>query len=229
MRQYYIIIVAAGSGSRYGSDVPKQFLNLAGQPVVAHAIAAFRRALPCGKVLLVLSPDGAEYWRELCRVHGIDSPEIVIGGATRTASVSNALAAVRAAGCKPDDIVMIHDGARPLVSDALILRVADAVASGSCRAAVPGYAPSDSLVHITAAGAIQPVLRDDYRLVQTPQTFQAASLFKAYDGLGERTFTDDLSAVIAATSATVRVVEGERTNIKITHPGDLDVAQLYLK
>lgn len=227
MRQHYIIIVAAGSGSRFGSDVPKQFLPLAGKPVVAHAITAFRRALPCGKVLLVLSPEGREYWASLCIEYGIESPQIVTGGSTRTESVGNALAAVKACGCRPEDVVMIHDGARPLISGELIRRVAQAVTSGSCQAAVPGYAPSDSLVHIE--NTVEPVLRDDYRLVQTPQAFEAEYLFKAYDSLGDRAFTDDLSAVIAAAQATVRIVDGERTNIKITHPGDLDVAQLYLK
>ena len=221
--------MAAGSGSRFGSDVPKQFLPLAGLPVLAHAIATFRRALPCGKVLLVLSPDGAEHWRQLCEVHGIDSPQIVIGGATRTQSVSNALGAVRDAGCRPTDVVMIHDGARPLVTEQLIRNVSGAIVSGSCQAAVPGYAPSDSLVHIAADGTVEPVLRDDYCVVQTPQAFRADCLFAAYDSLGSRTFTDDLSAVIAASDATVRVVDGERSNIKITHPGDLDVALLHMK
>lgn len=148
----YTIIVAAGSGSRFGSDVPKQFLPLCGKPVVMHAIDTFREAFPRGKVLLVLSADAMEYWHELCRQYDFESPETVCGGATRTESVHNALRQIKATGCRETDVILIHDGARPLVTAGLAARVASAPDPVNFQAIVPGYSPSDSMVRVDSGG-----------------------------------------------------------------------------
>ncbi len=110
MATTYVIIVAAGSGSRFGSEIPKQFLDLQGKPVVAHAVDAFRNALPDAEIRLVLSEEMIPLWNGLCAEHGFESPIIVPGGATRWESVKNALSSLSEAPASAT--VMIHDGAR---------------------------------------------------------------------------------------------------------------------
>ena len=123
MPEQIVIIVAAGTGSRFGTEMPKQFLPLCGTPVVAHAINAFREALGAdSRILLVLSEPMIPLWRRLCADYAISSPEIVTGGATRWESVRNAIAALGEAS--PSATVLIHDGARPLVTPEVIRRAA---------------------------------------------------------------------------------------------------------
>ena len=217
------VIVAAGSGQRYGSRLPKQFCPLAGRPVLMHTVTAMRRALPGARVVLVLSPAMTDYWRELCRSHNFDSPEVVTGGATRWESVSNAVTAC--APYAPGSIVLVHDGARPVVPAGVVRGVVDGARNHG--AAIPAVPVTDSLRHLNADGTSQPVDRAQFRAVQTPQGFDAALLLRAYRLPYSPAFTDDASVVAAAGSSVV-IVPGSPLNIKITNPGDIDVAALYL-
>lgn len=213
------IVVAAGSGSRFGAELPKQFCQMNGIPVVMHAINALRSS-NTGKVVIVLSEDMAGLWGDLCAQYGYDSPEIAFGGATRWQSVKNA---IEAFGDKAD-IISVHDGARPLLSSALIGRLMDAVQQDN-PAVVPVVPVTDSLRQISAEGSNCAVERKVFRAVQTPQVFDGALLRRAYSEPESPLFTDDAS-VVESIGAEIFLVEGEPANMKITHPLDLAVAEL---
>ena len=208
----WTVVVAAGSGTRFGGD--KQLADLSGMAVLARAVVSAAAASD-GVVVVVSAERRTEVSGVLSAVGGVEA--IVDGGATRSASVRCGLAAV------PDDagVVLVHDGARPLATPGLFRRVADAVLAGA-DAVVPGVPVTDSLR--TAGGGV--VARDGVIAVQTPQGFNADSLRAAHAGGGEA--SDDATLVEASGGAVV-VVEGEPANLKITRPADLDLARLELE
>lgn len=214
-----VIIVAAGSGSRYGAALPKQFCLLEGRPVLMHTIDGLRRALPQARFVLVLSAAMTDYWQQLCDADGFASPPVVAGGATRWESVRNALPTVA-----DSDIVLVHDGARPVVDAAMVARVVDgAVCAG---AAIPVVTVTDSLRCRTPDGT-RAVDRSRFVAVQTPQGFDTSVLEAAYAQPFSPAFTDDAS-VVEAYGHDVTTVDGDVHNIKITNPGDIDVARIYM-
>ena len=208
----WTVVVAAGSGTRFGGD--KQLADLSGMAVLARAVVSAAAASD-GVVVVVSAERRTEVSGVLSAVGGVEA--IVDGGATRSASVRCGLAAV------PDDagVVLVHDGARPLATPGLFRRVADAVLAGA-DAVVPGVPVTDSLR--TAGGGV--VARDGVIAVQTPQGFNADSLRAAHAGGGE---ASDDATLVEASGGTVVVVEGEPANLKITRPGDLDLARLELE
>lgn len=212
----YAIIVAGGKGLRMGGDVPKQFLPINGKPILMHTIEAFRKALDGIEIILVLPADQHEYWQKLCQDYNFCSPELIAkGGETRFHSVKNGLALL------PDDedaVVGIHDGVRPFVSKETIQRCYAAAAGG--RAVVPVVPVVETIRQILPDGKSITRPRDEYRLVQTPQTFPLVMLKKAYEQSYSETFTDDAS-VVEAMGEEILMVEGNRENIKITTPSDL--------
>ena len=204
------IIVAAGSGRRMGGELPKQFVEVCGEPILMRTIRNF--SYLTGELVVVLSADWVEYWRQLCRDKGFEVRHTVVeGGAERSDSVRRGLAALGDA-----EVVLVQDGVRPFASRALIDRVVEAAARRG--AAVPAIEVTDTIR--TVGG--QTVDRSELRAVQTPQGFSKALLEQAYQS--EVRTTDDAQAVEAA-GGTVELVEGERTNIKITTPFDLKIAQ----
>ncbi len=215
MASTHIIIVAAGSGSRFGGPLPKQFCNLGGRPVLMHTVDAFRRALPGAGITLVLSQDGSDIWRGLCDTHGFDSPAVVIGGTTRYRSVCNAIATLSAA----------LDGARPFPPAALLRDFQDLLAGNYCGL-IPAVPVTDSLRTVTADGN-RAVDRSEFRAVQTPQIFRAASFLDAYRQVSGSLFTDDAS-VLDACGMPLMLAQGSSRNIKITNPGDIALAEYYL-
>lgn len=216
------IVVAAGSGSRFGSDVPKQFCDLDGIPVVVRAVNAIRSAVVGVEVIVVVSSSEMERWRGIARSHGLEDVAVAVGGANRWESVRSGLSLVRADA----DVVLIHDGARPLVDASTVRRVVDA--SVTCDGAIPAVAVTDSLRRLSPDGSSEAVDRAAYRAVQTPQGFPAGKLRRAYSLPYSPLFTDDASVMAAAGFADLRLVDGSVSNIKITHPLDLAVAGLYL-
>lgn len=225
----YAIIVAAGSGTRFGGDIPKQFLPLGhtGLPVVMHAVTAFMQAgVDADNIRIVLNKDMTDYWLELCRKHDFVSVRSVHGGRTRFHSVKNA---VRSLPLAVGDTVLIHDGARPLVTPALIRRVAaQAQTAGS---AVPVVPVTDSLRRLTGHGLFGAtschVSRDEYVAVQTPQGFTGSVLAKAYETDYNEMFTDDAS-VVSADGNEISIIAGEPDNIKITTPRDITIAEALI-
>lgn len=215
-----VIIVAGGSGRRMGSALPKQFLMLHNRPVLAHTIDRMHEALPAARIVVVLPEEHIPLWRNLAARFDIARHEVTAGGSERFHSVANGLAAL-GDGVR---LIAVHDGVRPLASKKLILRaLLEAKKSG---AAIPVVAPADSY-RIIDGETSHPIDRSRLRIVQTPQVFDAALLREAYRQPFSAAFTDDASVVEAAGHA-VTLCEGERENIKITTPSDLDMAEAIL-
>jgi 2-C-methyl-D-erythritol 4-phosphate cytidylyltransferase len=219
--KYYAIIVAGGSGNRMQTETPKQFLILKNLPVLMHTIKAFAQSDTQPKILLVLNRDQQGYWRRLCDEFNFRIPhEIINGGTERFYSVKNAVDCI-----EDDSFVAIHDAVRPLVSKELIdncFKRAEAI--GNVIAAVQS---SDS-VRMLRNEKSSALRRDEIYLVQTPQTFSLKILKAAYQQDFTSHFTDDAS-VVEALNEEINILEGERNNIKITYPIDLELAELLLK
>ena len=217
----YNIIVAAGSGSRFGAALPKQYCLMNGRPVLMYTIENMRVALPDSHIVLVLNKDFVDYWAELCEQYSFESPCVVVGGDSRWQSVKNAIDTI------PDDaeVITVHDGARPIVDRMMVERLIAAL--NDAPGAIPVVSVTDSLRQVNEQGSV-PVDRALYKAVQTPQVFQAEKLIEAYSLPFTPTFTDDAS-VMAAMGYEVALVEGDTYNIKITNPLDIEIAQLYLR
>ena len=213
------IIVAGGSGTRFGAQMPKQFLALQGKPVLMRTIEAFK-----GFDVIVTLPVGQmDVWRDLCREYGFTvAHRVVAGGETRWHSVKNALDSI---GDAADvDVIAVHDGVRPLASADLIDRcMATAREQGS---AIPVVMLNDSVRQVDGQ-ASHALDRSTLRAVQTPQAFDARLLVEAYGQPFDPTFTDDASVVERAGHA-VTLVEGDPVNLKITRPMDLALAEYLL-
>ena len=220
-----VVVVAAGSGSRLGADVPKAFVRLGGRPLLAYAVATVSR-LPHLRSLVVVAPAehadpsdaGDPLW------DGVDLPvgtSVVAGGAERTDSVAAGLAAVDD-GC---DVVLVHDAARCLTPLDVFERVVDAVRAGAAGA-VPGLALVDTVKTVDATGRITGTPdRAALRAVQTPQGFRREVLLTAYrSGLKA---TDD-AALVEGCGDHVVVVDGDPLAFKVTTPEDLDRAERLL-
>jgi len=217
--------VAAGSGSRFGGDIPKQFQLLNGRPVLMHCIEALRTATPDAGIVLVLSQDHRELWLDLCRRYDFVTPPVVNGGATRWESVRNAL--ITLPPLETDHIVTVHDGARPLVSRRLVHDVVCACRNHS--GAIPVIAVTDSIREINSDGNSATLDRSRLRAVQTPQAFRAMQLIEAYRLPYRDTFTDDASVMTAAGYTDIVLTDGDPANIKITRPLDIAIAELYMR
>lgn len=227
MQSTDVIIVAAGSGHRFGSPLPKQFCILDNRPVVMHTIDAFRRHLPDARITLVISSDMDDYWRGLCDSHGFESPVVVHGGATRWESIRNAIDTL--ASLSDDGLIMVHDGVRPIVCGDMLVRLISTLRDNPhAQGAIPAVAVTDSIRQINSNGSSVALDRPTLRAVQTPQTFRAKFLRKAYELPYSTSFTDDASVMEAAGYNDLILTEGDPDNIKITNPGDLDIASLIL-
>lgn len=217
----WALIVAGGKGTRMGHAIPKQFLPLCGMPVLMHSLKAFLNADPGIRLVLVLPEDSWDYWDELCVEYGFHHPLLIVsGGTTRTESVMNGLDEV------PDDVLIaIHDGVRPLVEPGTIERCyVSAEFHGSGVASVE---LKDSLREVKSNQS-HGLDRDLYRLVQTPQVFQAGALKSAYRNRGDRSFFDD-ATVWEHAGNKVTLVEGHYSNIKITTPDDMLMAEALMQ
>lgn len=219
--EYYAILVAGGKGVRMGGDVPKQFLPIGGLPVLMRTIDSFVEAYDKIRIVLVLPESQQEYWHQLCKEYSFVTPvEITSGGETRFHSVRNGLSLI------PDDtegVVGVHDGVRPFASVETIRRCFQA--AEEFGAVVPVIPVVETVRQLLPNGNSQTVSRDDYRLVQTPQTFRTSLLKEAYRQPYQPFFTDDAS-VVEAMGHRITLVEGNRENIKITTPTDLKFAEM---
>ncbi len=217
----YAVIVAGGKGLRMGASIPKQFLPVNGLPILMLTIKRFREYDGSLRIILVLPKEQHEYWNELCKnYHFTDAYAVVEGGETRFHSVRNGLPAI------PDDtqgVVGIHDGVRPFPSVEVIRACYET--ARTAKAVIPVVPVVETVRHIVAGGKTETVDRADYRLVQTPQTFDIQMLKQAYAQPYRDCFTDDASVVESA-GHEVTLIEGNRENIKITTPFDLRIARI---
>ena len=217
MQREYVIITAGGTGSRMGSEKPKQFLELNGLPLLMHSIKAFFIYSVDIEIIVTLPEIHISGWGILCDKHQFRvRHQVCPGGETRFDSVRNGLSLIKGEG-----LVAVHDGARPLVSVELIARCFELAKSQGN--AVPVIAPTDSVREVLN-GESRPAERERLRLVQTPQVFDSALLRSAYGQGYRNSFTDD-ATVVEAFGAKINLLEGDPRNLKITRPDDLLMAE----
>jgi 2-C-methyl-D-erythritol 4-phosphate cytidylyltransferase len=216
----YAVIVAGGIGTRMGTDIPKQFLELAGKPVLMHTIERFLTFSNSIHIITVLPGEYLEFWDQLKKKYNFTLPHIIVrGGETRFISVRNGLEYV-----DDDALVAVHDAVRPLVSIGTIKRCFET--AGEYGNAIPVISPSDTLRIVNEENS-KPVDRLLVKQIQTPQVFHSRLLKKAYCQSYLPEFTDD-ATVLEKTGEKIRLVDGNRENIKITNPEDLIIAQHLL-
>ena len=218
----YIIIVAGGKGLRMGSDIPKQFLPIGGKPVLMRTLERFRQYSPNLQIILVLPKAQQDYWQKLCKEYAFDIDyQLADGGETRFHSVQNGLAKI------PDNaqgVVGVHDGVRPFPSIDVIRNCYETAREK--KAVIPVIPVVETVRHLKGDTSVT-VPRNDYRLVQTPQTFDIQLLKAANRQPYNEGFTDDAS-VVEAFGFNITLVEGNRENIKITTPYDLKIAEVLI-
>jgi 2-C-methyl-D-erythritol 4-phosphate cytidylyltransferase len=227
-----MVLVAAGSGSRLGGDTPKQFQDFAGEPLFVHSLRTLQGSGLVSYCVIVVPPGWQEtVAQQLARV-GLSADAIVVGGATRQQSVRCGLEAIRAKAW-PASHVLIHDAARPFVSQELVRTVVAAVHdTGAATLAVP---VSDTLMRAaTASGPTSPprqhanelIDRSGMWAIQTPQVFELALLLQAHDQAAAQTEATDDGSLVVELGRSLHFVPGAWWNIKVTHPEDFDKARL---
>ena len=211
-----------------GSDIPKQFLPIGGKPVLMRTLERFRAYSSALQIILVLPEAQQDYWRQLCEDYHFDvEHQIANGGQTRFHSVQNGLALV------PDDaegVVGVHDGVRPFPSIEVIRNCYET--ARTAKAVIPVIPVVETVRQLFSNGqqdlrTSKTVPRDEYRLVQTPQTFDIQLLKAANKQPYNDGFTDDAS-VVESYGHAITLVEGNRENIKITTPYDLKIAEILI-
>ena len=228
--QVFAILPAAGLGTRMAGPQPKQFLILDGIPILIHSLRAFAAVKRVTAIYVAVRKTDIERVQAQIAEYGFaDRVRVVEGGENRQESVSHALAALPA---QPDDIVLVHDAVRPLIDAATIDRTIDAVAEHG--AAIVGLPAVDTIKQVerTAHGALvtSTIPREFIVLAQTPQGFRYGLLQRAFAEAEADGFvgTDEASLVERA-GLSVAVVHGSQVNLKITQPGDLELAEFYLR
>lgn len=220
MAQRGVIIVAGGSGRRMGGSLPKQFMMLGNEPILARSINRIHEALPAAEIVVVLPKDHIELWKNIAARFEVAEHKIACGGEERFHSVLNGLQALS----EEVEYIGIHDAVRPLVSKKLIIKLM--LEAEKNAAVIPVVAPPDSYRKVE--GELSHIIdRSTLRIVQTPQVFQASVLRKAYEQEFSPAFTDDASVVEMA-GHKITLVEGERENIKITTPVDMTIAEAII-
>ena len=220
MAKVGVIIVAGGSGRRMGSSLPKQFMLLSNEPILARSINRIHEALPKAEIVVVLPEAHVAMWQNLAARFDVATHKIALGGSERFHSVKNGIAALS----DEVSIIAVHDGVRPLASKKLIIKLI--LEAEKCDAVIPAIAPPDSY-RIVEDNASRIIDRSKLRIIQTPQVFNADALRKAYEQEFSQAFTDDASVAEAAGYA-ITLCEGERENIKITTPADIIIAEAII-
>lgn len=216
-QHFSVVIVAGGKGVRAGGELPKQFVEIGGKPVLMRTIEAFYNFDYRIRIVVVLANEFHDFWRKLCQKHKFDIPhKIVNGGQTRFHSVKNGLSEI-----SDDEIVGIHDAARPFVSKEVIERCYREAFDFQCGV-IPVIGEKNSIRLITGYEN-KAFNRDRIRVVQTPQVFPADLLKNAYETPYREEFTDDAS-VAEDDGIQIKLVDGDEMNFKITTPLDLRIA-----
>ncbi|MBR5821885.1 MAG: 2-C-methyl-D-erythritol 4-phosphate cytidylyltransferase [Alistipes sp.] len=216
-----VIIVAGGSGSRMQSSLPKQFMILGGEPVVARTINTFYEALPGAEIIVVLPEEHIPLWRNLTARFDVAPHRTVCGGKERFDSVKNGIKALS----EEVEYIAIHDGVRALVSKRLI--VGTMLEVETCDAVIPVVDAVDSYRMVEGEGS-KVVSRSLLRIVQTPQVFRSDILRRAYEQEFDTRFTDD-ATVVESLGVKITLFSGERSNIKLTTPEDMIYAEAMLQ
>jgi 2-C-methyl-D-erythritol 4-phosphate cytidylyltransferase len=228
--QVFVILPAAGLGTRMAGPQPKQFLSLNGLPILIHSLRAFAAVERVTAIYVAVRATEIERVEAQIAEYGLaDRVRVVEGGDNRQESVSHALAALAA---DPDDIVLVHDAVRPLIDAATIDRTIDAVIEFG--AAIVGLPAVDTIKQVerTAHGALvtSTIPREFVVLAQTPQGFRFGLLQKVFaEAMADGFVGTDEASVVERAGLPVAVVHGSQVNLKITQPGDLELAEFYLR
>ncbi len=215
-----VIIVAGGSGSRMGSSIPKQFLEIAGKPVIVHTIEKFLLFDPGIELIMVINPSYLNTWDKLAGKYNLTKNcKVTPGGKTRFHSVKNGLMFVR-----HESLIGIHDAVRPLISVETIRNLyKQAAIYGNAIPAVP----VNETVRETFGSSNRMIDRSTLKLIQTPQVFLYSIVNKAYETIYSSDFTDDAS-VVEKSGVDLNLIDGDFYNIKITTPEDIEIAKSLL-
>jgi 2-C-methyl-D-erythritol 4-phosphate cytidylyltransferase len=220
--QEHVIIVAGGSGKRIKANIPKQYLDVNGKPLIVYTIEKFFAYNPGIKMYVVAHKDYLQHMNDLLKKHFPDKDiQTTIGGETRFESVKKGLALIEVS----NTVVGIHDAARPMVNVDTIKRCYETAAQKGN--AIPVVEVNESL-RIIENNSNKAINRNNYRVIQTPQCFQVAAIKKAFEQDYSNLFTDD-ATVLERTGEKINLVDGNTENIKITHDRDLVLAQHLLK
>ncbi|MBY5952383.1 2-C-methyl-D-erythritol 4-phosphate cytidylyltransferase [Algoriphagus marincola] len=212
------VLVAGGRGTRMGAPISKQYLPIAGLPILMHTLSVFHQVDSAIELILVIPKDDFAYWNELCQKFQFRIPhQLVAGGNSRFQSVKNGISAISF----EEGLVAIHDGVRPFVNESVIQESFDKAAETGSAVAV--IALKDSIRKLTDDGKNFYQERQYYRLVQTPQTFDLKRIRKAFQVTELPQFTDD-ATVYEHQGWEVTLISGNPDNIKITTPEDMDYA-----
>ena len=228
--QVFVILPAAGLGTRMAGPQPKQFVSLAGLPILIHSLRAFAAVERVSMIYVAVRASEIERVEQQVAEFGLAARvRVVEGGDNRQESVSHALAALKA---DADDIVLVHDAVRPLIDVATIDRTIDAVIEHG--AAIVGLPAVDTIKQVerTAHGALitSTIPREYVVLAQTPQGFRFGLLEKAFaEATADGFVGTDEASVVERAGLPVAVVHGSQVNLKITQPGDLELAEFYLR
>lgn len=223
------VILAAGKGTRFGESTPKQYLEVAGKTVLEHSIEAFERHPDIHEICVVVAPDCTEMVAALCHANGYrKTGKIIDGGAERYES---SVAAIRAYDSEVDCNLIFHDAARPCVGAGVISNVIDALKDA--EAVTAAVATTDTILEASDDGVVESIpRRSRLRNVQTPQGFRLSAIRRAYEaGLADPAFvtTDDCGVVARyCPDVRIKVVEGDRNNIKLTYSEDLKTIERLL-
>lgn len=223
----FAIVVAAGQGTRFGSEMPKQFLMLQDRPILAHTLQRFEAAESIAQVVIV----AAQAWhgyisREIVeRLQLKKCREIVAGGERRQDSVCAGLQTLKLTSTS---LVVVHDAVRPLFSHALLERVL--AGCENFDGCIPALALRDTVKQVSGTEVIGTIPRESLRLAQTPQAFRSKALQRAFTfAEEEQTLGTDEAALVEKSGGKICWVEGEETNLKITMPSDLEIASLFMQ
>ncbi len=218
MMKTSVLIVAGGSGNRFKDTTPKQFLIIKEKPLLMHTIERFSHL---HEIYIVLPKNHVPLWEKLCINYNFEIKHtVVFGGINRFTSVKNGLSKI-----KNSDIVLIHDGVRPVVSKKLIENLINSVDTNI--GVVPVVPTNESIRYIDKTTS-KAVNRENYYKVQTPQCFLFNEIFKAYNQEFNQIFTDDASVFESAKENKIITVKGEIDNIKITYPKDIHLVNTIL-
>jgi 2-C-methyl-D-erythritol 4-phosphate cytidylyltransferase len=222
---YQVIVLAAGQGKRMNAGKNKQFIELEGKPVIIHTLSVFERDPYCEQINLVINGKEAEIFQELLAAYPITKvKEIIFGGKERQDSVYNGLISA-------DDahLVLVHDGARPFISQKVIHRLAETASKEG--AAVVGVPVKDTIKKVNSQGVIEETVeRSSLWQIQTPQAFRYSILMEAHEqARADKYLGTDESSLVERIQVPVKIVEGEYENIKLTTPDDLLLAKAILQ
>lgn len=225
----YAAVLAGGSGLRMGGNMPKQFLSVGDKPIIIRSIEAFLSSGSIDQVFVAVSSDFLDYTRELIAEYiGENDISVVVGGKNRNETLLNVLRSI--GEINDDDVILTHDAVRPFIDKRIIdENISAARKYGACNTVVPAV---DTILRSSDGKFIESVpVRSEIFHAQTPQSFSVKKLLSLYENLSEdemETFTDSCSVFLAA-GERVFLVTGDRNNIKLTYPEDMERAENIIK